>query len=70
MKHSRKTRWDRPEPPGDGMPGRFGIPAATDYEFDDAVQRDPNQVYVAGSSSGAQMAQRVGVDISDLVAGS
>jgi poly(3-hydroxybutyrate) depolymerase len=29
---------------------------------------DPNQVYVAGFSSGAQMAERVGVEISDLVA--
>ena len=29
---------------------------------------NPNQVYVAGFSSGAQMAQRVGVEISDLVA--
>jgi poly(3-hydroxybutyrate) depolymerase len=29
---------------------------------------NPNQVYVAGFSSGAQMAERVGVEISDLVA--
>jgi poly(3-hydroxybutyrate) depolymerase len=29
---------------------------------------NPNQVYVAGFSSGAQMAHRVGVEISDLVA--
>jgi len=29
---------------------------------------DPKQIYVAGMSSGAEMAQRVGVDISDLVA--
>jgi poly(hydroxyalkanoate) depolymerase family esterase len=29
---------------------------------------DPNQVYVTGFSSGAQMAERVGVEISDLVA--
>lgn len=29
---------------------------------------DPKQVYVAGSSSGGQMAQRVAVEISDLVA--
>ena len=29
---------------------------------------NPNQVYVAGFSSGAQMTERVGVEISDLVA--
>jgi len=29
---------------------------------------NPNQVYVAGFSSGAQMAQRVGVELSDIVA--
>ena len=29
---------------------------------------NPNQVYLAGFSSGAQMAQRVGVELSDLVA--
>ena len=29
---------------------------------------NPNMVYVAGFSSGAQMAERVGVEISDLVA--
>jgi poly(3-hydroxybutyrate) depolymerase len=61
-------------------PGTCTVPPATACPDDAGFLRNlmvnltaqynvnPNQVYVVGMSSGAQMAERVGVEISDLVA--
>jgi len=58
------------------MDGAFAAPAPDDSGFlrqlivnlKAQYSVDPKRVYVAGFSSGAQMAERVGVEISDLVA--
>ena len=58
------------------MDGAFPAPAPDDSGFlrqlivnlKAQYSVDPKRVYVAGFSSGAQMAERVGVEISDLVA--
>ena len=56
------------EPPATGCPDDSGFLRQLITNLTTQYSVDPNQVYVAGFSSGAQMAQRVGVEISDLVA--
>jgi len=56
------------EPPASGCPDDVGFLRQLIVNLTTQYNVNPNQVYVAGMSSGAQMAERVGVEISDLVA--
>lgn len=56
------------EPPASGCPDDVGFLRQLIVSLTTQYNVNPNQVYVAGMSSGAQMAERVGVEISDLVA--
>lgn len=56
------------EPPATGCPDDAGFLRQLIVNLTAQYNVNPGQVYVAGFSSGAQMAQRVGVEISDLVA--
>jgi poly(3-hydroxybutyrate) depolymerase len=56
------------EPPATGCPDDAGFLRQLIVNLTNQYNVNPNQVYVAGFSSGAQMAERVGVEISDLVA--
>lgn len=56
------------EPPATGCPDDAGFLRQLIVNLTAQYNVNPNAVYVAGMSSGAQMAERVGVEISDLVA--
>lgn len=56
------------EPPATGCPDDAGFLRQLILALTTQYRVNPNMVYVAGFSSGAQMAERVGVEISDLVA--
>lgn len=56
------------EPPATGCPDDAGFLRQLILTLTAQYSVNPNMVYVAGFSSGAQMAERVGVEISDLVA--
>jgi len=56
------------EPPATGCPDDAGFLRQLIVNLTAQYNIDPNQVFVAGMSSGAMMAERVGVEISDLVA--
>jgi poly(3-hydroxybutyrate) depolymerase len=55
-------------PPATGCPDDAGFLRQLIVNLTAQYNVNPNMVYVAGFSSGAQMAERVGVEISDLVA--
>jgi poly(hydroxyalkanoate) depolymerase family esterase len=55
-------------PPATACPDDAGFLRQLIVNLTGQFNVNPNQVYVAGFSSGAQMAERVGVEISDLVA--
>jgi poly(3-hydroxybutyrate) depolymerase len=56
------------EPPATGCPDDAGFLRQLIVNLTAQYNVNPNQIYVVGFSSGAQMAERVGVEISDLVA--
>jgi poly(3-hydroxybutyrate) depolymerase len=56
------------EPPATGCPDDAGFLRSLIVTLSAQYSVNPNQVYVTGFSSGAQMTERVGVEISDLVA--
>jgi poly(3-hydroxybutyrate) depolymerase len=56
------------EPPATGCPDDAGFLRNLIGTLTAQYNVNPNQIYVTGFSSGAQMAERVGVEISDLVA--
>lgn len=56
------------EPPATGCPDDAGFLRQLIVNLTAQYNIDPNQVFVTGMSSGAMMAERVGVEISDLVA--
>lgn len=56
------------EPPATGCPDDAGFLRQLIVNLTAQYNIDPTQVFVAGMSSGAMMAERVGVEISDLVA--
>jgi len=55
-------------PPATACPDDAGFLRQLIMNLTTQYNVNPNQVYVAGFSSGAQMAERVGVEVSDLVA--
>jgi polyhydroxybutyrate depolymerase len=55
-------------PPATACPDDAGFLRNLIVTLTEQYNIDPNQVFVAGMSSGAMMAERVGVEISDLVA--
>lgn len=56
------------EPPATGCPDDAGFLRQLIVNLTAQYNVNPNAVYVTGMSSGAQMTERVGVEISDLVA--
>ncbi len=56
------------EPPATGCPDDAGFLRQLIVNLRSQYNVNPNAIYVTGFSSGAQMAERVGVEISDLVA--
>ncbi len=56
------------EPPASGCPDDAGFLRQLILNLTTQYNVNPNMVYVTGFSSGAQMTERVGVEISDLVA--
>jgi polyhydroxybutyrate depolymerase len=56
------------EPPATGCPDDAGFLRQLIVNLTAQYNINPDQVFVAGMSSGAMMAERVGVEISDLVA--
>ena len=56
------------EPPATGCPDDAGFLRQLILNLTAQYNVNPSQIYVTGMSSGAQMTERVGVEISDLVA--
>jgi len=56
------------EPPATGCPDDIGFLKALIGNLETQYNLNPNMVYVAGFSSGGQMAERVGVELSGTVA--